>query len=102
MAIDYPAVVKLFEPIHVKQGPLDPNSPSYIPTIFFLVVYTLLTVAGIALTLAILYGGMIYITSAGDEAKAAKGRASIINGVIGAIIVLLSVAIIRAIQKIIG
>jgi hypothetical protein len=44
----------------------------------------------------------MYITSGGDEAKAAKGRASAINGVIGMVIILLSWAIMAAVGRIVN
>ncbi len=101
MAIDVPQITKFFEPIHPSGAPTA-TSPSFLPEIVFFVVYLFLTIAGIVTTIAIIYGGILYITSAGDEAKAGKGRAAIINGVIGSIIVILSAAAIRSIQKVLG
>ncbi len=95
--VDTDALFKIFTPIKPN-----PSHGSYIPDIFLLVINILLYVAGIALIIAILYGGILYITSAGDETKAAKGRASIINGVIGTIIVLLAIVIVSAVRRIFG
>lgn len=93
-----------FEPIKTAD-PLAVNAataPSYIPPIFEMTINIMLYVAGIVLIIAILYGGLLYITSAGDEAKATKGKQAIVYGIIGTVIVLLSFVMIRIIKDLIG
>ena len=54
---------------------------------------TAYALAGLVAVVFIIYGGSLYITSAGDAAKAAKARATIIWAVVGLVIVLLAAAI---------
>jgi len=49
--------------------------------------------AGILAFGYLVYGGIIYITSAGNEDKAKQGKSAIISAVIGIVIVLLSLVI---------
>ncbi len=88
--------------------PIDPTSrvtgsgQSYLPGTFTILISLLLYLAGIVTIIAIMYGGILYITAAGDPTKAAKGRLVIINGLIGAVMVILSLAILRAVVRILG
>ena len=56
----------------------------------FNVAYSL---AGIVAVVFIVYGGVLYVTSAGDAAKAAKARSTILWAVVGLVIVMLAAAI---------
>lgn len=69
--------------------------------ILYTTVDIMLYIAGIATTIAIIYGGILYITSAGEEQKASKGRAAVINGVIGSIIVLLAWVFMGIVQRLV-
>lgn len=57
------------------------------------VIDLMLWVAGIAAVIYLLYAGILYITSAGDETKAEKGRKGIMNAVIGIVIITLAFVI---------
>jgi hypothetical protein len=65
------------------------------------IITLLLSVAGIIAVLMLIVGGFWYITSAGNEEQAEKGRKAIINSIIGVIVVLLSYAIITVISNVI-
>jgi len=54
----------------------------------------LLFIAGAAAFAYLVYGGIIYITAAGSEDKIKVGKTSIINAVIGIIIIILTYLII--------
>ncbi len=57
---------------------------------------------GLAATVAILYiviGGYQYITSAGNEEQAGKGRKTVTNAVIGLAIIILSFVIVRVVNN---
>jgi hypothetical protein len=58
------------------------------------VVDDLLRIAGIAAFAYVVYGGVRYITSQGSPEGAAQAQATIMNGLIGLVIALLSVAIV--------
>lgn len=96
------ALNSALDPIKTTGRPTGPDAPSYLPNAVIIVVTAFLYIAGIVLILAILYGGLQYITSAGDEAKATKGRQSIVYGVIGTTIVVLSFATIKIIRDLVG
>jgi len=56
----------------------------------FNVAYSL---AGLVAVVFIIYGGVLYVTSAGDAGKAAKARSTILWAVVGLVIVILAAAI---------
>lgn len=78
--------------------PIDFNSSAnYEKHIVNLILTTIVGVATVAVVVAILWGGISYITSAGDETKATKARQTILAAVIGEVIVILSWTIIEII-----
>jgi hypothetical protein len=66
------------------------------------VISLILWLVGILAVVFILWGGISYITSAGDDAKATKARQTIINAVIGIVLVLLAFVIQAAVARIFG
>ena len=61
------------------------------------IVNYFLTFLGFLSVLMVIYGGILYITAAGNEENAKKGKTIIMYAAIGIIIVLLSFAIINTI-----
>ena len=59
------------------------------------IINVILAVLGIVTVLVIILGGVNYITSQGDPAKAAKAKNTILYGVIGLVIALLAFAIVN-------
>lgn len=47
----------------------------------------------------IIIGGFMYVTSAGDQAKAGKGRATLVNALIGLVIIVLSFLIVQVVYN---
>ena len=47
-------------------------------------------IAGILAVIMVIYGGILYVTSAGEPQKAANGRQTIIYSLIGAVVVVVS------------
>ena len=58
------------------------------------VIDTLLIVAGIIAFFYLLYGGIQYMTAGGDAEKATAARITILNAVIGIIIIVISFSIV--------
>src|SRR5438876_7743675 len=59
---------------------------------------------GIAFALAVIYliyGGFLYITSAGNEESATKGKNAVIYALIGIIIIILSYVIVNVIENLV-
>ncbi len=52
---------------------------------------------GLAAVIVIIYGGILYVTAAGEEERAGKGKKSITYAIIGLIIVLMSYALVNTI-----
>jgi len=80
--------------------PLTPstNNPTIgdvVDSIITLILYA----AGIAATIYLLWAGIQYITSAGDEGKATKARQGIVNAVIGIIVIVLAFVLEKAVAK---
>ncbi len=57
-------------------------------TIINNIIQLLLSFLGIFSVLIILYGGFLWMTSMGDDAKAARARKTIVSGIIGIIIII--------------
>ena len=54
-----------------------------------------LTLAGVVAVVFIIYGGYQYITSSGDAEKAGKGRSTLINAIIGLVIIFIAYTLVR-------
>ena len=63
------------------------------------VLNVIISVLGIVTVIMIIVGGVQYMTSQGDPAKATKARNTILYGVIGLIVALLSFAIVNFVLK---
>lgn len=77
---------------YVKLAPLAPGNQTvgdYVTKFIDLILYA----AGIAAVIYLLYAGILYITSAGDEAKAAKGRQGLTYAIVGIVIITLAFVI---------
>jgi peptidoglycan hydrolase-like protein with peptidoglycan-binding domain len=66
------------------------------------IITLLLSVAGIIAVLMLIVGGFWYITSAGNEEQAEKGKTAITNAIIGVIVVLLSYAVVTVIGALVN
>jgi len=58
-----------------------------------------LSIAGILAIAFIIYGGLQYITSAGNEEQAESGKKTLLNAIIGVVIIVLSYAIVAIIEN---
>ncbi len=63
------------------------------------IIDILLTISGVIAVLFILIGGFWYITSAGNEEQAEKGKKALINAIIGLVVVILSFVIISVVAN---
>lgn len=70
--------------------------------LIFKVIQFLLLLAGIIAVLMLIIGGFWYLTSAGNEEQAEKGRKAIINAIIGLVVIILSYAIVMAISAVLN
>jgi hypothetical protein len=66
------------------------------------IIDTLLTVSGVIAVLFILYGGFLYITSAGNEEQTEKGRKALVNAIIGLVVVILSFVIVQVLANLLA
>lgn len=73
----------------------DPNNVN-ITDIVSNIINVFLWVVGIIAFIYIVYSGILYITAAGDDAKAQKGQKGLLWGIIGIVIVVAASVIIRA------
>jgi hypothetical protein len=62
------------------------------------IINYLLIFAGMIAVLAVIVGGFWYITAAGNEEQAEKGKKAIINSIIGIVVITLAFLIIRVIS----
>jgi len=66
------------------------------------IMIILLYFAGIVAIVFVIIGGYQYVTSAGNEEQAEKGRKTLINAIIGIIVVVLAYTIINVIVNLVG
>ena len=59
------------------------------------IIQTIIGIAGIILTLVLIYGGVLYMTSGGNEEKVATAKKAITYGIVGIVIIALAFAITR-------
>ena len=65
----------------------------------FRILQILLTIAGIVAVVFLVIGGFRYITSGGNEEAAETGKKTIINAIIGIVVIILSFVIVRVIAN---
>jgi hypothetical protein len=70
-----------------------------IASIFRLIINWALAIAFIAAVLVLIWGGFLYITSAGNADNAGKGKTAILNALIGIVIIVLSYIIVQIIYR---
>lgn len=66
------------------------------------VINWMLAIAGLVAILFLIIGGFWYITSAGNEETAEKGKNTAINAIIGIVIIILSYVIVNVISNFVG
>ncbi len=66
------------------------------------VIQILLLLSGIVAVLFVIVGGFWYITSAGNEEQAEKGRKTLVNAIIGVVIIVLAYVIISVIVNLVS
>ncbi|MDR3642334.1 MAG: pilin [Candidatus Doudnabacteria bacterium] len=67
--------------------------------LIYLVITMLLYIAGAIAIVFVIVGGYQYITSAGNEEAAEKGKQNVVNAIIGIVIIVLSFVIINVISN---
>ncbi len=86
----------------VNQCPADTGvrcSEGSIASIFKLIINWALAIAFIAAVIMLIYGGFLYITSAGNTDNATKGKTAIVNALIGIVIIVLSYIIVQIVYR---
>jgi hypothetical protein len=76
--------------------------PTSIAGIFRLVINWALAIAFIAAVIILIYGGFLYITSAGNTEQSGKGKTAIYNALIGIVIIVLSYTIVQIVYRFIS
>jgi len=66
------------------------------------VITKLVWIVGIASVIVIIYGGILFTTSAGDSGKVKKGKDAILYGIVGLVIAILAYVIVGFIFENIG
>ena len=70
-----------------------------------IIITVLNIIIGVAFVIAVLFlviGGFRYITAQGNEESAEKGRKTIVNALIGIVVIILSFAIVRIVSRVIS
>ncbi len=70
-----------------------------IASIFKLVINWALAISFIAAVIILIYGGFVYITSAGNQDTAKTGKQAVFNALIGIVIIVLSYVIVQIVFK---
>ncbi len=69
--------------------------------LIFNIINALLLIVGAIAVLFVIIGGFWYVTSAGNEEQAEKGRTTVVNSIIGIVIVILSYVVINVIVNLV-
>lgn len=95
-----PSFVKeILEILKNPAGVPDPNASPPVSEIIQRILDFTLSIAGIIAIIALAIGGIMYLTSGGDEERAKKGKNIFVYSVIGIIIVVGSLAIVSQIDS---
>jgi hypothetical protein len=93
----------------MAQGFLRPNCPQGLrctdQNINELIAYVINILLGVAFGIAVLFliiGGFWYITSAGNEETAEKGKNTAVNAIIGIVIIILSYVIVNVVSRLVA
>jgi hypothetical protein len=70
-----------------------------LPQLIVDVVQLMLIFAGAVAVIFVIIGGYLYITAGGNEEQSEKGKKSLINAIIGIVIIIMSYAIINVVQN---
>ncbi len=70
-----------------------------VPSTVKLVINWALYLSAIVAVIFIIIGGFLYITSAGDAGQAGKGRTTLVNALIGLVIIVLSYLIVQIVYN---
>jgi hypothetical protein len=62
----------------------------------------LLVLAGALAVIAIIYSGLMYITSGGDTAKAENAKKNLIWAIIGVVVIALALVIVNTVVNVVG
>lgn len=82
-------------------GEAAPNVPNQasISELILRVINILLAIAGLVAVIFLIIGGFRYITAGGNEETAESGKRTILNAIIGIVIIILSFVIVRVISN---
>lgn len=72
---------------------------SDLPTLVRIIINWALYLSAIVAVIFIIIGGFMYITSAGNESQATKGRTTLVNALIGLTIIVLSYLIVQIVYN---
>lgn len=70
-----------------------------VPTTAQTIINVLVSVVGIVAVAVIVIGGILYVTSTGDAAKAKRAQNTILYGVVGLVVAILAYAIVNFVLK---
>lgn len=74
-------------------------SEGTVGSVFKLILNWALAIAFLAAVVVLLYGGFIYITSAGNQETAKQGKTAVFNALIGIVIISLSFVIVQVVYR---
>lgn len=65
------------------------------PEVAGTIIQTIIGITGVILVIVLIYGGVLYMTSGGNEEKTATAKKAITYGIVGVVIIALAFAITR-------
>ena len=77
------------DPEEIFKGGVINNAPTP-EAVYYHAIYWFLIICGLVAVLSLIYGGVLYVTAAGEAEKAEKGKKTIIGSIVGIIIIMLS------------
>lgn len=80
---------QVFQGGTINENP-DAGAVPNLESTYYNIILWFLAICGIIAVISLIYGGILYITSAGEAEKAERGKKTITGAIIGIIIIMLS------------
>jgi hypothetical protein len=98
--LGFPTWYKYLQPHRTANGcALNFTFPEDLSAVALAVFEILLRVAGIVAVVFVMYGGFLYMTSTGEPDRAANGRTTLTNALVGLLIAMLATAIVNLVGR---
>lgn len=94
MALAQGGLIGVPSPVGTAQGDL--------PSVILRIINYVLTIVGVVALAYLVYGGFMYITSAGNEDKIEEAKGILVNAVVGIVVIAVAAALVNFVIRGVG